>query len=66
MVKRKKRAKKLKSVKVLSDLSDLGREVRHRSRIVFSQHKVVGRVIESKKMKPVKHRLRQQQAWEDE
>ncbi len=60
---KKKKNRKLK--KSLS-LAEIGTEVRHRSRIFFSQHKNVGRVIESKKYKAGKHRRQEELSWIDE
>jgi len=47
-------------------LEEIGIEARHRSRILFSQHNTVGRVIESKKYKPVKHRRKEEHNWSEE
>ena len=63
MAKRKKRVSGFKVVQVQQGLS---REIRRRSRLFFGGQKVTGHVIESKKLKSVKHRYRQELSWADE
>ena len=44
----------------------LAKEARRRARICFARQRVVGRVLESKKFKAVKHKRQQYLSWIEE
>ena len=59
------RKSKSEKLKISQNLQEIAKEMRHRSRLFFSNQKKTGHIIESRKNKPVKHKRREEQRWYD-